>query len=283
MIHMKRFLCTVFSVLAVNGWLLAESAHAWGADGHRVTGAIADSLLTPQARVRLNQILPAVSLADESTWLDEERGALRYQEPGSSKWHYDNTPVCGQGLPSPCPRGDCANNRLSQYRKVLGDPAASREGRAFALRVVVHLVGDIHQPLHEANNGDAGGNDVQVSDGRRSRGNLHHEWDSALVKDLMRGSSPERYAADLLHRYRDHVPELQRGEVADWASEAHEYAVKVAYGQLPGFACTGPVREAVLPQAYLQAAYPVVEHQLVAAGVRLAAILNHDLSGGQGH
>lgn len=253
-------------------------AAAWGGDGHRVTGYIAEALLAPAARVRLNQLLPAVSLADVSTWLDEERQALRSQMRGSQKWHYDNLPVCGQApAEAMCPRGDCALQQLSNFRQVLADPRQDRSDRAFAAKVVIHLVGDIHQPLHEADNGDAGGNGVSVTDGRRTSLNLHQVWDSELLKQMMRGTSVDRYAADLLQRYRGRVSELAHGGPAGWAAESHVYAVNVAYGRLPGFACGKPLGVEVLTPAYKQAAYPVVERQLVAAGVRLAAVLNQAL------
>ncbi len=252
------------------------AAHAWGYDGHRIAAEVASDLLTPKARVRLGELLPGVALADIASYMDEERMALKRQVPGSDKWHYDNIPVCGKATPAQtCPNGNCATARIEQLSSVLADRSTDQATRVFAVKALVHLIADIHQPLHSADEHDHGGNDIAVG----SR-NLHSEWDTGLVKKLTRGQSTDAYAKGLLVRYRSRLAGAQAGNAAAWAGEAHDLAVRVAYGALPGFACgqRTPSFDR-LPATYYDAALPVVESQLAMAGARIAFVLNRALSG----
>ena len=172
---------------------------------------IAYARLTPRARARVSELL-AVPVApytlsrqsrdfvDASVWADEVRG-----EPGfepTRPWHFVDNPF-GITPETPLPPGlPSAQNILAALRKeiaVLHDPAAKQGDRARALRFVIHLVGDIHQPLHCATrisplnpDGDRGGNDYAVIPPQNTRGdNLHAFWDDGL------GAFPPDDAADV--------------------------------------------------------------------------------------
>ncbi|HLY52791.1 MAG TPA: S1/P1 nuclease, partial [Steroidobacteraceae bacterium] len=171
----RRLVCGVLLTLA---W--GSPAFAWGPQGHRTVGAIADRLLTPAAHATVEQLLAADldrfgnasgrrTLESISVWADEIRGTAQ----DHPRWHYDELPVCG---PAParqeyCPRGECNSAQLERLIAVLGDRGADLRARNEALKWVVHLLADLHQPLHAANNADAGGNRVAVVlTGLRTRG-----------------------------------------------------------------------------------------------------------------
>jgi hypothetical protein len=156
--------------------------------------------------------------------------------------------------------------KIEQFLAVLRDPKADRAAKAEALKYVVHLVGDMHQPLHDEDDGDKGGNGRHVMlDGRPD--NLHWTWDTCLLEDINR--NPEALAAELESRITllDHA-EWVRGTLEDWVMEGHGLAQTVAYRDL------GNQDPAPITPSYQRQAGPVIELQLQKAGVRLAYLLN---------
>ena len=264
------------------------AAFAWGPQGHRTVGAIADRLLTPEAHATVAALLAAdldkfgrpsgrTTLESVAIWADEVRGTPA-DEP---RWHYDDVPVCG---PAPresyCPGGQCNSAQLERLMRVLGDPHAVPLARNEALKWVVHLVGDIHQPLHAADNGDHGGNLVMVAlAGVRTRGRLtlHGAWDGEFVQLALgtRGhQQPPRDIDHLADEARELTLEAGQGTPAEWARQSNNLARNVAY-QYPGFACGAVPRDVVvLDAAYQQEAAAIVRERLLVAGGRLANLLN---------
>jgi hypothetical protein len=160
-----------------------------------------------------------------------------------------------------------------------GAPRARDE----ALKWIVHLVGDIHQPLHAAENGDLGGNRVAVAlAGVRTRGreNLHSAWDGelvALVLHTRNRQQPPPDIAELAREARSLTAAAGQGTPASWARESNNLAKNVAYAY-PGFAC-GRVPEGavVLDADYQREAELIVRERLLLAGGRLANLLNETL------
>jgi hypothetical protein len=267
---------------------LSASAWAWGSEGHRVTGLVANELLTAKARIRLNQLVPGVDLGEFAGQMDVYRAALSLEIPGSDKWHYDNQPVCGsKAYADYCPNGNCASAKIQVYFKVLSDTGATPEARAQAAMFLVHMVGDIHQPLHAADDADLGGNQKNVLMPQADLPhNLHRVWDSDLPKRLLRGISEADYAKQLIKRYLDkEIAAWQQGEVRDWMNESHAITRKVTYGNLPEYACgvAWPMEKIVsLPQPYVDAAQEVLPAQLAKAGARIAWLLNRALDTASG-
>lgn len=244
-------------LLALILLLPASHLHAWGRDGHTVVAQIADDHLTPAARAEVQRLLalePGATLESIASWADEHRN------PATSKWHYVNFPR-GSDLhysPDLCPGGDqCLVAALQRQELMLGNRHASDEDRAKALRYVVHLVGDAHQPLHAGYGDDKGGNTYQVR--WRGRGsNLHHVWDTGLIETF--GQAPTKLA-QRIERDLPHV--ATGGDVEDWV---HESGALVSS---PGFY---PARK--ISTEYIRTWRPVVEQRLEQAGLRLAAVLN---------
>src|ERR1700694_337752 len=169
----------VLSGFLAIAWSCAPSAWAWGGQGHRTIGAIADRLMSPPARAAVAQLLSGDldkfgrlstrrTLEAVSDWADEITGTAAARP----RWHYDDVPICGSAPKAHyCPDGQCNTGQLRRLITVLADTHAASRDRNEALKWVVHLVGDIHQPLHAADNGDRGGNRVPVAlEGVRTRG-----------------------------------------------------------------------------------------------------------------
>ena len=143
----------------------------------------------------------------------------------------------------------------------------------------MHVLADIHQPLHAADNDDRGGNRIEVSVGRRRHPkSLHSAWDVDFVKRAMMGEPQEEFVRELAAGHERGRARIEAGNFADWARASWQLAHDYAYGQLPGFACGAPEpREERLPAAYSDGAAAIVREQLARAGFRLAAELRATL------
>ncbi len=263
----------------------ADSAHAWLDGGHVVVAQIAYDRLSPEARREADRLIGV--LADQpperadfvtaAVWLDDlKEGGWR----AFDRWHYINLPYNADGAPSMPPvYTDNVLEAIEQAASTLKRHDAPALARAFSLRVLVHLVGDIHQPLHcvqrfsvDHPEGDRGGNSFVLL----GSGDLHRYWDDAagMLGDLGVGSSREDIAATAAALARA-VPEAQvptwiEPDPAIWARESYGLAVDVAYvGISEG---RGP------SESYATRVQLVTRRRLVVAGYRLAAMLDSLLS-----
>ncbi|MDT8409004.1 MAG: S1/P1 nuclease [Wenzhouxiangellaceae bacterium] len=172
---MNRFMVLLCAVL------LCSQAHGWGATGHRVAAQIAAGYLAPEARIAVAEILGPETLAEASTWPDFMRAnPSEFWQVTANPWHYLTVPpgksYSEVGAP---PEGD-ALTALEGFAETLRDPESSTDDKALALRFAVHIIGDLHQPLHVGNGSDRGGNDFRITYfGQGS--NLHRLWDSQMI------------------------------------------------------------------------------------------------------
>ena len=255
-------LCLI--VCVVMPWI-ASPASAWGPAGHRIIASVAQEHLNARARARLSYLLGSeTTLADVATWADD----VRDERPETRAWHYINIPPAATDLrpQRDCPGRNCVSDKIRQFvgiaRLAIRDKSEVRE----AVKYLIHLVGDLHQPLHAGFAEDKGGNQIPVIvDGRES--NLHSTWDSTIVKRL--GSDEAEIAQHLNRGITTHQKkQWQKGRPREWAWESHLLAVRVAYGALPA----GSPK--TLEGHYLAQATAVSEEQLAKAGIRLAAVIN---------
>ncbi len=264
----QRFSFIILAVLLIFSHPI--SAFAWGGIGHRVVARIAEQHLTPKARQEINKLLqPGETLASISTYADE----IRNSRPDTRRLHYVNIPLlASEYVPSRDCRssdeGDCIIAALERFRLALASVKETRERRAFALKFIVHLIGDLHQPLHCADNDDRGGNDVKVTwfGPSERQQNLHGVWDYAIVEQG--GRKEEDWLKILSQTSPEKIPTLQAGSVIQWAMESWQAGKDHAY-KIP------PNRQ--LGQAYYDKSLPVVEDRLRKAGLRLARVLNEAL------
>src|SRR6185369_12252008 len=266
----------VLFVAAAAASLRASPAFAWGKNGHRVVAAIADTQLSGLARANVEQILgPGESLDEAANWPDEMRSAPEpFWQKTATPWHY--VTLDGITYDHAPPEGD-ALEALDRFTKTLKDPSASLADKQLALRFIVHLVGDLHQPLHVGKCCDKGGNDVKVTFFGKPT-NLHAVWDSALVDDQQ--LSFTELAAKLERHIRD------RDTVAwwdinprDWISESAQYrdTLYPTAADKPRAPADKKSKEPPVPDlsySYVYKFTPLMEQRLSQAGVRLAAYLN---------
>jgi hypothetical protein len=242
--------------------------------------------------------------ADASTWADDVRSV----RPETAAWHFIDIPRGARrgNWAQYCPPATgCVVSALQAQIRVVKDPRASSTAHADALRFIIHFVGDIHQPLHDATNNDEGGNCVPVeffgeltretnAERESFSPELHWVWDVGIIEHFDRGESPEVTARDLDRQFHSEIPgwESQQAGLAAWAWESHHLADSIAYGKLPRAirieaprslnSCADDDHVALrmlrlhenLGDSYESAAAPVVQQQLAKAGARLAALLN---------
>ena len=161
---------------------MTSPALAWGPIGHRVTGAIADRNLSGLARANVQLLLGEEDLAQAATWPDDMKSdPADFWQKQANPWHYvtDREGDAYTNVDAPA-EGD-AMTALTRFTATLRNPAASIDDKRLALRFVVHIIGDLHQPLHAGGGNDRGGNDMKVSWFGRST-NLHSVWDSAMIE-----------------------------------------------------------------------------------------------------
>ena len=266
----------VAAAVAACGLAAAGPALAWGAEGHRIVGLVAEQLLDAKSRAALQSLAGGESLATLGLWLDRERDRLRVALPGSERWHYDNRPVCEPAvLPQRyCADDQCGSRAYARALATLSDHRAGDAERLLALRIVVHVLADLHQPLHAADHDDRGGNSVEVRLGRGRPKPLHVAWDADFVKRAVRGESEPAFAGRLVAEHRADLARLESGTLEEWQAESYELARTYAYGRLPGFACARAESGLVeLPARYADGAAEIAAERLARAGIRLAAVL----------
>jgi hypothetical protein len=254
---------------------------AWGREGHRLTALVAEAYLTPETKAQIAELLHADSsspetLADVAPWADD----YRKDHPETAPWHYVDIPRaeaafnrqrdCPASVSDPqSPWRDCVTDRILYFEGRLGDTSLSPQQRAIALKFLVHLIGDIHQPLHTIGD-DRGGNDIVVSFLGSSqcdtyRCNLHGVWDDSMIEE--HNLSEAKYTALLLQEVQaNHWERMAGGEPTTWANLSHRYAVNA-------YVPSGTL----LPRAYYESEIKVVDAQLALGGLRLAHVLNRIL------
>jgi hypothetical protein len=286
---------------------MAAPAWSWGFVGHRIIAVIAEQRLSPPAREKIRKLLMdgQNSLADISNCADQLRATDRNRPeddlcrmlagavpPTNATWHYIQIPVPTEAktLETFCPQGDCVTAKITSFAEILRtspDPVKQRQ----ALLFLVHLVGDVHQPLHAVDRAcDNGGNSERVTfiDGsRRSDVNLHHVWDTDELDLLMRyyNVTDDHAVAEAM------IASISLVDAEIWAGatpeqmawESYRIALATVYPSVPyqnfcGNRNTAPAATD-LSFSYMHDGSKVVQKQLMKAGVRLAAILESALGG----
>jgi hypothetical protein len=275
--------------------LLPMRAWGWGRDGHEIVARIAADNLTPAAQSHAAKILGASTadqrgianaMAEASIRPDDPR--FREEYPATKSWHFID--ICLQDprvdIARRCPDGNCAAAKIDEYAKRLKDGNYDQWGAAGDLAFLIHFVGDIHQPLHAANDADRGGNCIRAESSPPAR-NLHDAWDNAIVRgleDRIDTGRPQTTARLLEQTYASDKSRdvWLPGHTDDIALESNEIARTDIYAalHLPVESCAAPEAlcrnepEVDLDSAYMDKAEVIAGHQLAKAGFRLASLLN---------
>ncbi len=239
--------------------LFPLAGSAWGPTGHRAVGQVAEQHLTKKARKAVMHILGSESLAMASTWMDDIRSDTAYDH--THDWHWVTVPDSSTYAQSAKnPDGDVVE-AIDRMKAILRNDTASAERKRSALRMLIHLVGDIHQPLHVGRGDDKGGNDFQVR-WFKAGSNLHRVWDSGMIDE--RKLSYTELAGSIDHAQKAEIRAWQQSTTVVWTEEALLLRPQV-YGVEKG---------AEIGYEYMYANWPTVERQLLKAGIRLAGVLN---------
>jgi hypothetical protein len=238
-----------------------NSEFIWGQTGHRVVGLIAEAHLSRRAKKAVNTLLEGHSLAFASTFADEIKSDKAYDAYGP--WHYVNYDINKRYDPNNADdRGDIVYG-IKKSIEVLTNERSSEADKSFYLKLLIHFIGDLHQPLHVGQAEDQGGNRIQVSWFSRNS-NLHRVWDSDLIDGY--GMSFEELAEELMRSTNNtEFLALQEGNFLDWVEESHQIAA-VVYAS----ASSGDK----LSYQYGYEFNTVVFEQLKKGGYRLAKLLN---------
>jgi hypothetical protein len=238
--------------------LFALSAFAWGPNGHRATGWIADKHLNKKARKELNRILSGESLAMASTWMDDIRSDSTYDH--TSDWHWvtiRDGETYQQSEKNP--NGDIIQT-IERIVAALKSKKLTATEEVEHLKMLIHLIGDIHQPLHVGTGNDRGGNDIKVT-WFKVESNLHRVWDSDMIEATK--LSFTELAESLDKPGQVQVQAWQKTNVYDWATESMHYRSQIYnYG------------DGKLGYLYSYQNFHIVRHRLLQSGIRLAGVLN---------
>ena len=233
----------------------------WGKTGHRATGEIAVAHLSKKAKKAIGKLLDGESLALVSTFGDDIKSDDQYRKYGP--WHYVNLDE-GQTEYSE-EAADPAGDIVFGIRKciaVLENEKAPKDEKVFHLKMLVHLMGDLHQPFHTGRGEDKGGNDIQVRWFNQGT-NIHRVWDSQMIDDFQMSYTELADNAEVLSRQE--IKAIEAGDLLAWMYESKELS-KEAYASVE----IGDK----LGYEYAYKWFPVVRKQLQKGGIRLAKVLN---------
>jgi hypothetical protein len=238
-------------LVSIEGW-------AWGPTGHRVVGLVAQLHLNAKAKKKLSMILGHQSLPLITTWMDDIRSDSTHID--MADWHWVTVETGSTYEQSPKnPKGDVIAT-LQRVIKELSSHQLTAAQELDDIRILVHLVGDIHQPLHVGCCDDNGGNKAKVKwFGRET--SLHHVWDSDMIDDTK--LSYTEFPDALPFADEKTVATWQKANVLDWARESMSYREEV-YN----------VGDKSLGYVYNYYHFSTVKLRLKQAGIRLAGILN---------
>ncbi len=258
-----KFVCKLFLLFFL--FALPASSFAWGVLGHRIVGEIANTYLTDKARTEIQKILGVESIAMSSNWADfiKSDSTYRYLNP----WHYINFK---SGLSDADVQAylkqDTATDvytRVNFLVKELKKKTLPLDKKQMYLKLLIHFIGDIHQPLHEGRPDDQGGNRVRVL-WFNNPGNLHAVWDESLI--TFQQLSYTEYTAAINHTTVKQRQAWQKSSVANWIAESYNI-VETLYPEIME-------KEQKLSYEYNFKHIKTVNEQLLKGGVRLAGLLN---------
>lgn len=238
------------------------SVFGWGQKGHDTVAFIAENHLTPTAKATVDSIFNGKSLVYYSNWMDNASHTDEYAY--TKTWHYKNIDADVTFMSAPLhPDGDVVRAILIQAER-LSSAETTPEDKDVALRIITHLVGDIHQPMHLGHASDLGGNRWNVKY-FNSPANLHGVWDSKLVEAAHKWSYTE---------WQQQIDRASDCEISEILTDAYpENWAEQTYGIAKMIYDKTPVNTNI-NYDYIAEWAPVIENQLLKGGLRLADLLN---------
>lgn len=232
----------------------------WGQTGHRVVGQIAYMNLTKKAKKNIEKLLGKEGLAIISTFADDIKSDDQYND--FKPWHYINFEGDESYEDSKKnPKGDLIVG-IQKCKDILLDPNSSKEDKIFYIKFLVHLIGDLHQPMHIGKASDRGGNSIKLKWFWKNA-NLHSVWDSKMIESF--GMTYSELSSNLNNHSKKQVEAIQKGSVLDWVNETRLTTNEVYKSAKDGDE---------LSYRYMYDHFETVKTQLGKGGLRLAKVLN---------
>lgn len=253
----------LFIVLLLTVQQMTATELFWGKTGHRVVGEVAQQNIKKSTLKKVEKLLDGQSLALVANFGDDIKSDPRYRKFGS--WHYVNiAPGQKYGDEPPYKYGDIVTG-IQKCIAVVQDKDASKEDRAFYLKLLIHFVGDLHQPMHVGYAKDKGGNDLQVRWFNKGT-NLHRLWDSNMIESY--DMSYTELSENLPILSKEEKERIVQGNLLDWVVDSQEIAkdvyASVEVGDKLGY-------------TYMYEHFDTVKMQLEKGGLRLAKLLDEIL------
>ena len=255
---------SIVILLLLSTHLVMGNSSFWAKTGHRVVGEVAQGHLNRKTKRAVSKLLNGQSLAAVSNYADAIKSDKTFKK--FSAWHYVNIPSDkNYSEVEASPNGDLVIG-IQKCIEILKNENSTEEDKIFYLKMLIHLIGDLHQPLHTGRKEDKGGNDIQLQwFGKGS--NLHRVWDSNMIDDY--GMSYSELSKELPVLDKDQIREIEKGTILDWVAESQELANEIYDSVEKG---------EKLGYSYSYEHWSTVEKQLQKGGLRLAGVLNEIFS-----
>ncbi|MFH4965786.1 S1/P1 nuclease [Gaetbulibacter sp. M235] len=253
----------LFSIVLSISLLCSFNSYAsddWSNTGHRVVGKIADQYLKRKTKRKIEKLLNNKSLALVSTFGDDIKSDKRFD--AFYTWHFINMPLDSNYEESEKNTNGDLVSGINTCIKIIKDDTSSDDDKAFYLKLLIHFIGDLHQPMHVGLVEDKGGNDFKLQWFYKDS-NLHSVWDREMIDSFNMSYSELADNADVLNK--DQVKAIQEGTIVDWVNDTHKLTRHVYANVKPNDN---------LRYSYSYDNFETVRSQLQKGGIRLAKVLN---------
>ncbi|NVO10434.1 MAG: S1/P1 nuclease [Bacteroidales bacterium] len=235
---------------------MTSFSYGWGKVGHHIIVEVAKNYISKNVQDSVTKYLGDMTWESASTWMDELRGDSKFDY--MKKWHYINIDKGGQ-YDTTIEHG---NNVVKQLEIAINNlknkSKLTKEEINLNIKVLFHLMGDLHQPLHVGYGNDRGGNDIKLTFNGKQL-SLHRIWDTDIIESKNTTNDVLSLLSKTSHRK---IKKMAKGDIVQWFTQTRE-ALNLAYSYTD-----------VIGEDYINKCYPVIENQLLLGGVRLGSILN---------
>lgn len=274
-------------LLSLSLGLYAQNAFAWGSMGHQTVGEIAERFLTPEAKLGIADILGPEKLAIAAVWADDVRDDPDFN--AFKPYHFISIDSNAPYSSLPEDQHDLRDSMtvLTKYPAIILDPKMPKSVKLVALKYLIHVVGDVHQPMHIGKSSDSGGNSCKLIWDKQNY-SLHQVWDGRIIDfDISRikaGKSPLKnfsfiqYADFLLKNSNlseEQINSLAAIDYSAWIKESQDLRPKLYPENAPKTFCQDHSTEfPVITEDFKNQSANIARERLVYGGMRLASLLN---------
>jgi hypothetical protein len=237
---------------------IVSVSYGWGKVGHNIIAEIAKTYVTASIQDSVSKYLGTMSWESASTWMDEIKSDSQYDY--MRIWHYVNIEKGMQYDSSNAGGNNVVNHLQIAIKNLMNKSKLTKEEIIYNLKILFHLMGDLHQPLHVGYKSDKGGNDIKVTFKGKTE-NLHHIWDSGIIeyKNITFKDVQHLYSA--LSKQR--IKKISGGDVMSWLKQTRKFLPAVyRYSN-------------TISDNYINKSCSITEKQLLYAGIRLGKILDN--------